>query len=216
MDVEKLEKLHELKEKGILSAEEFEIQKKILMRENSNKVIYSAYPQSNNKSLILLICFLILLSVLFVGYVLVAVPYFNNKKMEEQVTQEVESVKMIIANIRTLYSSQGNYSGLNNNTAKMLGIVPKQMYESEDSNIIKNSYGNKVEITSLGCGGYGYGYNYYRYEDNCFKIISEGISQQACSKIIEQIGAYADVSITNADSCSNCGNSGCNIKIVVL
>ena len=48
MDIEKLEKLHELKEKGILSAEEFEITKQQILYEVENNRVESVIANSNS------------------------------------------------------------------------------------------------------------------------------------------------------------------------
>jgi type II secretory pathway pseudopilin PulG len=58
----------------------------------------------------------------------------------------IDQVNMVATNIRTLYSSQRTYEGLNNAVAKKTGSVPAEMYTDESNSAITNAFGGKMYI----------------------------------------------------------------------
>jgi Tfp pilus assembly protein PilE len=58
----------------------------------------------------------------------------------------IDQVNMVATNIRTLYSSQRTYNGLNNDVAKKTGSVPAEMYTSLSDGAITNAFGGKMYV----------------------------------------------------------------------
>ena len=52
-----------------------------------------------------------------------------------KINKTADQVSMLISNIKTSYSTQGNYVGLDNTQAKKYGIIPNDMYKSTDHQI---------------------------------------------------------------------------------
>ena len=93
---------------------------------------------------------------------------FKTNKMTEQIT-------LISTNIRTLYSSQKSYTGLNNKVAVGTGVIPGEMYDanSASTSTITNAFGGDVYIipgTNL-------------VENDSFIIAAGKIPQASCVSI---------------------------------
>ncbi len=54
----------------------------------------------------------------------------------------IDQINMVSTNIRTLYSSQRNYEGLNNSVAIGAGIIPGEMYDADASGSAKSKITN--------------------------------------------------------------------------
>lgn len=71
-----------------------------------------------------------------------------SKAMNKFKTNKViDQINMISTNIRTLYSSQRNYSGLDNELAKKAGVVSGDMYSDVSGSEITNAFQGSVFIT---------------------------------------------------------------------
>ena len=74
-----------------------------------------------------------------------------SKAMNKFKTNKViDQVNMISTNIRTLYSSQRSYEGLDNALAIKTGVVPSEMYEAASGDVseIINAFSGTVYITT--------------------------------------------------------------------
>ncbi len=93
---------------------------------------------------------------------------FKTNKMTEQVT-------LISTNIRTLYSSQKNYAGLNNKVAVATGVIPGEMYDATKASTsdITNAFGGKVKIASTK----------HMVKDDSFVIATGKIPAASCVSI---------------------------------
>ena len=61
-----------------------------------------------------------------------------------KINKTTDQVSMLVANIRTLFSTQGNYDGLGNGQAVKFGIVPNDMYNA--SSLTDGSYAQKASF----------------------------------------------------------------------
>lgn len=88
----------------------------------------------------------------------------------------VDQISMLSTNIRTLFSSQGNYNGLNNTTAIKTGSVPSEMYNVNASNTstISNAFGGDVKI---------YAADVNSITDGGFVIAIDNVPQASCVSI---------------------------------
>lgn len=97
-----------------------------------------------------------------------------SKAMNKFKTNKViDQINMISTNIRTLYSSQRDFEGLNNQVAKSAGIVSGDMYSgAADSNSdITNAFQGEVYITT----------GYHNGKANAAYIIGfNGLPKSAC------------------------------------
>ena len=73
-----------------------------------------------------------------------------SKAMNKFKTNKIgDQIQMISTNIRTLFSSQRTYAGLNNGMALRAGLIPGEMYEADSG----NSYSANYAITNAFGGG---------------------------------------------------------------
>lgn len=82
-----------------------------------------------------------------------------SKAMNKFKTNKViDQVNMISTNVRTLFSSQRDYAGLNNKVAVNAGLVPGEMYDQKSTATIgsasgiTNAFGGGVQIKAIGSG----------------------------------------------------------------
>ncbi len=101
-----------------------------------------------------------------------------SKAMNKFKTNKViDQVNMISTNIRTLFSSQRDYTGLNNKVAVNAGLVPGEMYDQKASTDvgstsgITNAFGGDVQIHAT--------------ENNAaYYIYFEGIPASSCAAFV--------------------------------
>lgn len=93
---------------------------------------------------------------------------FKTNKMTEQIT-------LISTNIRTLYSSQRSYEGLNNKVAIGTGVIPGEMYDanSTSTSSIQNAFGGSVAILSAK----------HMVDNDSFIVAAGKIPQASCVSI---------------------------------
>ena len=100
------------------------------------------YVNENGRSMVEMLGVLAIIGVLSVG----GIAGYSKAMNKYKINKTTDQVSMLVANIRTLFSSQGNYQGLDNEQAKKFGVVPNDMYTKVSSDDIKNAFGGKVFI----------------------------------------------------------------------
>lgn len=92
----------------------------------------------------------------------------------------IDQVNMLSTNIRTMYSSQRSYKGLNNGIAVTLGLAPSEMYsaadtESDSTRSLTNAFAGNVYIRTGKTKGSDYG---------AYIITLDGIPSAACITLV--------------------------------
>ena len=133
----------------------------------------------NGRSMVEMLGVLAIIGVLSVG----GIAGYSKAMNKYKINKTTDQVSMLVANIRTLFSSQGNYEGLNNASAIRFGVVPNDMYTGTpaadaSSYAIKNAFNDDVTIKSSAA----------RTADKtkaveAFTIVYEGLSSEACVTI---------------------------------
>ena len=100
------------------------------------------YVNENGRSMVEMLGVLAIIGVLSVG----GIAGYSKAMNKYKINKTTDQVSMLVANIRTLFSSQGNYAGLDNAKAKKFGVVPNDMYTNVSSSGIKNAFGGQVAI----------------------------------------------------------------------
>lgn len=106
-----------------------------------------------------------------------------SKAMNKFKTNKVsDQVQMISTNIRTLFSSQRTYTGLNNGMALRAGLIPGEMYQAASkasdytsSYTITNAFGGGVAIKAVDQSSGG--------DEMAFAISFDQIPQSSCVSI---------------------------------
>ena len=132
----------------------------------------------NGRSMVEMLGVLAIIGVLSVG----GIAGYSKAMNKYKINKTTDQVSMLVANIRTIFSSQGNYAGLKNGSAIRFGVVPNDMYESAENNTyaddyaIKNAFNGAVYIRAAKA----------RTQDTtnggqeAFTIEYGGMSQEAC------------------------------------
>lgn len=127
----------------------------------------------NGRSMVEMLGVLAIIGVLSVG----GIAGYSKAMNKYKINKTTDQVSMLVANIRTLFSSQGNYDGLNNGQAIKFGVVPNDMYTAAStyaSNYsIKNAFGGAVTIEADVA-------RKDRTEKEAFVITYTGLSSEAC------------------------------------
>ena len=106
-----------------------------------------------------------------------------SKAMNKFKTNKIsDQVQMISTNIRTLFSSQRTYNGLDNGSAVKAGLIPGEMYDqasasnaSGSSFRLVNAFGGEVYVAAADQSDGG--------DEMAFTITFDGIPQSSCVSI---------------------------------
>jgi Tfp pilus assembly protein PilE len=94
----------------------------------------------SGRSMVEMLGVLAIIGVLSVG----GIAGYSKAMNKYKINKTTDQVSMLVANIRTLFSTQGNYGGLTNAQAISFGVVPNDMYDS--NNNITNAFNGAVYI----------------------------------------------------------------------
>ena len=127
----------------------------------------------NGRSMVEMLGVLAIIGVLSVG----GIAGYSKAMNKYKINKTTDQVSMLVANIRTLFSSQGDYTGLSNAQAIKFGVVPNDMYNAASANTstITNAFGGAVKIGASG----GRKSN----DNEAFSIVYSGLSSEACVTI---------------------------------
>ena len=128
------------------------------------------YINENGRSMVEMLGVLAIIGVLSVG----GIAGYSKAMNKYKINKTTDQVSMLVANIRTLFSSQGNYEGLNNAQAIKFGVVPEDMIKdgSDGAQTLSNAFGGEVKIGASGGRGSG--------DNEAFSIVYSGLSSEAC------------------------------------
>ena len=131
----------------------------------------------NGRSMVEMLGVLAIIGVLSVG----GIAGYSKAMNKYKINKTNDQVSMLVANIRTLFSSQNNYAGLNNAQAIKFGVVPNDMYESSTSSTatvddIQNAFGGAVFINASGTDA--------AHTTSAFIVEYQNIPEEACVNIL--------------------------------
>ena len=79
--------------------------------------------EQNGRSMVEMLGVLAIIGVLSVG----GIAGYSKAMTKFKINKSMDQISMLVANIRTLFSGQRNYSGLSNANAISFGIIPGEM-----------------------------------------------------------------------------------------
>ena len=134
------------------------------------------YTNESGRSMVEMLGVLAIIGVLSVG----GIAGYSKAMNKFKINKTTDQVSMLVANIRTIYSTQGNYSGLTNATAVSFGVVPNDMIKtatsgSSTSTDLTNAFGGPVTIIASEARDGSY--------HEAFTIEYGNLSQEACVTI---------------------------------
>ena len=121
--------------------------------------------EQNGRSMVEMLGVLAIIGVLSVG----GIAGYSKAMTKFKINKSMDQISMLVANIRTLFSGQRNYSGLSNTNAISFGIIPGEM--DGGGSIITNAFAGDVTIGTAAVNG---------NNDAAFTIKYEGLGQEAC------------------------------------
>lgn len=183
--------------------------------------------EQNGRSMVEMLGVLAIIGVLSVG----GIAGYSKAMTKFKINKSMDQISMLVANIRTLFSGQRNYSGLNNANAIAFGIIPNEM--DGGGAVITNAFAGNVTIgTTAAVAG---------NNDSAFTIKYEGLGQEACvtmatsdwgsgssSGLVNMTvsasenggatysGTDLPVTLINAAANCNCTTATCSIKWTYL
>ena len=178
--------------------------------------------EQSGRSMVEMLGVLAIIGVLSVG----GIAGYSKAMTKFKINKSMDQISMLVANIRTLFSGQRNYSGLSNANAISFGIIPGEM--DGGGAVITNAFAGDVTLGTTGVNGNA---------DAGFTIKYEGLGQEACvtmatsdwgsgssSGLISMTVSASDtggstysgtdlpVSLINAANNCNCSTATCSIQ----
>lgn len=128
------------------------------------------------RSMIEMLGVLAIVGVLSVG----GIAGYSKAMAKFKTNKVIDQINTISTNVRTLYSSQRNYGGLNNGTAIRMALIPSEMYAASN----KSAFGSDVEVTNAFGGNlYIHSVNRGTGTDNAYVIAVDALPKTACVSI---------------------------------
>lgn len=129
--------------------------------------------EQTGRSMVEMLGVLAIIGVLSVG----GIAGYSKAMTKFKITKTMDQVSMMVANIRTLYSGQRNYSGLETANALDMGVVPAEMKgaASAGGNTLVNAFQGAVTIGTV---------NYNKQTASAFRVSYENMGQEACVQLI--------------------------------
>ena len=177
--------------------------------------------EQNGRSMVEMLGVLAIIGVLSVG----GIAGYSKAMTKFKINKSMDQISMLVANIRTLFSGQRNYSGLSNASAISFGIIPTEM--DGGGSLITNAFAGSVTIGTDAVNNNA---------DAAFTIKYQGLGQEACVTMAtsdwgsgsssglvnmkvgnsdadgtEYSGTSIPVSLINAAAQCNCTTSTCSI-----
>ena len=134
------------------------------------------YVNENGRSMVEMLGVLAIIGVLSVG----GIAGYSKAMNKFKINKTTDQVTMLVANIRTLYSSQGNYEGLHNENAVKFGVVPSDMLSTAGSGAayrLKNAFTGEVTITAVPA-------RKGNTANEAFVVAYDGLTEEACAAML--------------------------------
>ena len=131
------------------------------------KTMYKS--EQTGRSMVEMLVVLAIIGVLSVG----GIAGYSKAMTKFKINKSMDQISMLVANIRTLFSGQRSYSGLNNTNAVDFGIIPSEM--DGGGGLITNAFSGGVSIaaTDVSVGG-------GTTKNGGFTIKYSGLGKEAC------------------------------------
>ena len=132
------------------------------------------YTNESGRSMVEMLGVLAIIGVLSVG----GIAGYSKAMNKFKINKTTDQVSMLVANIRTIYSTQGNYDGLDNANAISFGVIPNDMIKTstdgsgKTSTDLRNAFGGSVIIAAAEAREGSY--------KEAFTIEYNGLSDEAC------------------------------------
>lgn len=129
--------------------------------------------EQSGRSMVEMLGVLAIIGVLSIG----GISGYSKAMAKYRINKTLDQISTLVMNIRTLYASAVNYSGLNNGVAVQMGIIPRDMLQAArgstvaSNTTIINVYGGQIKLTAGGT------------DDRNFYVTYSGLPMEACVSI---------------------------------
>lgn len=130
------------------------------------------YTNESGRSMVEMLGVLAIIGVLSVG----GIAGYSKAMNKYKINKTTDQVSMLVANIRTMFTSQGNYDGLEASTAVSYGLVPNDMIKKTDAGAfssLTNAFAGEVTIVTDKARASG-------ADAEAFVIEYSGMTEEAC------------------------------------
>ena len=127
----------------------------------------------SGRSMIEMLGVLAIIGVLSVG----GIAGYSKAMNKFKTNKAIDQINMLSTNIRTLFSSQGNYDDMDNSVLIKAGVIPAEMYSGEGASDFKSTYSGLTNV--FGGDAYIKPANHNGTNDS-YIIAVDGIPQSAC------------------------------------
>lgn len=128
----------------------------------------------NGRSMIEMLGVLAIIGVLSVG----GIAGYSKAMSKYRTNKTIEQITQISNGIRTLYSSQRNYSGVAANVLRKAKILPESAFESSTSGHVTNPFGGDLYVGPRG--------KYQNGDNKAFYIEITSVPDDACVELLSQ------------------------------
>lgn len=139
---------------------------------------------------------------------------YSKAMQKYRINKTLDQISMMITNIRTLYSAQGNYDGLSEKNAYALGVVPEEM---GTNGTLTNPFGGAVKIST-----YGSSSGREDRQNDTFTVSFENLPREACINIATQdwgfgqTAGFLGIGINKSPSFCTLNNSSNDESVVCV
>ena len=123
------------------------------------------YDEQSGRSMIEMLGVLAIIGVLSVG----GIAGYSKAMNKFKTNKVADNVSMLVANIKTLYAQQKDYTDLDNANAVSMGVVPDELGTTED---LTNAFNGTVKISEASSTAGG--------DKKAFTLTFNGLSREAC------------------------------------
>lgn len=126
----------------------------------------------DGRSMVEMLGVLAIIGVLSVG----GISGYSKAMTKFKVSKTMDQVSMTVANIRTMYSGQRDYTDLTTTVAVALGIMPSEMVNSDTT--LLNAFQGSVTVTA------GVATDCLAGKDTCFVLTYNDLPTEVCTTIV--------------------------------
>ena len=123
--------------------------------------------EQSGRSMVEMLGVLAIVGVLSVG----GIAGYSKAMAKYKTSQTLDQISMLVANIRTTFSSATSYEDLTTQKAKDWGLASTDMYSTSDTMILVNPFLGKVEVGPAKANG---------IDNMGFAVMYSGLSRDAC------------------------------------
>lgn len=122
--------------------------------------------EQSGRSMVEMLGVLAIIGVLSVG----GISGYSKAMAKFKMTKAMDQMSMMVANIRTTYSSMATYNGLSTQTARAYGLASRDMFGTT-ANTLVNAFGGTVVVGTATNNA---------VPDTAFGVIYNGLNPEAC------------------------------------